>query len=153
MKRIALVVAMIFSPLLSSAAPGCVCLYQPDPSAEEIRVARLKAFDGATKVFSGKVLELSQNRVKFKVEKIWKGDSVDEIAMVIHEKDGNGAYVMTSCDYSFKSGERYLVYAYGPPDELSTYVCSRTTLLKHADQEMQGLDEIKLPELRNTESF
>jgi hypothetical protein len=152
MKRFILAVAIILSPLLYNNSLGCGCPSLSNPTLEEIRAARFKAFDSATIVFSGKVIELEPNKVKFQVEKIWKGDSVDEIVMVIQEKKDNGNYVMTSCDYRFKSGEEYLVYAYGAPNELRTHACSRTTLLKNAEQEMKGLDEIELPEVRDIKS-
>jgi hypothetical protein len=153
MKRLALAVAIILSPLFYSAALGCGCTSLPDPTPEEIRTARLKAFNSAAAVFSGKVIELEDNKVRFKVEKIWKGDSVDEITMVIQEKGEHGKYVMTSCDYSYKLGEKYLVYADGAPDELRAHACSRTALLQNADQEIRGLDEIRQPEIRNTEEI
>jgi hypothetical protein len=151
MRKVALAATIILSPLFYNTALGCACNYQPNPTAEEIRVARLKAFDSAVAVFSGKVIELDENKVKFKVEKIWKGASADEITMVIQEGEDNGEYVMTSCDYSYKLGEKYLVYADSTHDELRTSVCSRTVLLRNADQEMRGLDEIRIPEIRNTE--
>ena len=151
MNKLVLAAAIILSPLLDNTALACGCPFQPDPSPEEMRAARWKAFDDAAAVFSGKVIGLEENKVRFKVEKIWKGDPVDEIKMVIQERGEGGEYVATSCDYSYDVGERYVVYAYGTPAELRTYVCSRTRLLKNGDQEMKGLDEIRLPEIRNTE--
>jgi hypothetical protein len=151
MKRLVVAIAILLSPLLYDTSLGCSCTYQPNPTPEEIKAERLKAFNRASAVFSGKVIELEENKVKFRVEKIWKGEPVDEITMVIQDKDEKGKYVMSSCDYRYKFGEKYLVYAYGSPDELITYVCTRTALLKNADQEMRGLDEIRQPEIRNTE--
>jgi hypothetical protein len=52
-------------------------------------------------------------------------------------------------------GEKYLLYAYETYDELTTYQCSRTTSFKHnnrVEEEMEGLNEIRLPDLRNVKT-
>jgi hypothetical protein len=81
--------------------------------------------------------------VKFKVNRIWKGQESEEIKMLTGTKDnGDGTFTSSSCDYSFSKGQKNLVYAYGPPEELKTHACCRTVLLKYAEEEMRGLDEI-----------
>ncbi len=80
---------------------------------------------------------------------------VDEIVMVIQLKKDNGIYVRTSCDYYYELGEKLLIYAYGTPEELTTYQCTRTNPFKNTElveQEIKGLDEIKLPEIRKKKS-
>lgn len=64
---------------------------------------------------------------------------------------GCGTFTVTSCDYSFTKGQRYLVYAYGSLTEMKTHQCSRTSLIKYAEKEMQGLDEIMPPVKMNEE--
>jgi hypothetical protein len=52
-------------------------------------------------------------------------------------------------------GKKYLVYAYDTKGELTTYQCTRTISFKHTEiveQEIKGLDEIKLPEIRKKKS-
>ena len=154
MKKLVWTVVLVLSPMFYTAAFACICPTIGQTS-EEIKDTRLKDFKSAAAVFSGEVIELEQNKVKFKVEKIWKGDSVDEITMVIQLGKYNGKSVSTSCDYYFEMGKKYLIYAYQDNGELSTYACSRTTPLsqvERAEQEMKGLDEIKLPEIRKTKS-
>ncbi len=153
MKKLIIAVTIILSPLFYNIALGCSCpTIVINPTREQIKSARLRDFDRAVTVFSGEVIELEPNKAKFKVKEIWKGDLVDEIVMVIHLKKDNGVYVRTSCDYHYKLGEKYLVYAYGTGDELNAHGCTRTTGFKNAErfeEEMKGLNEIKLPDMRN----
>jgi hypothetical protein len=120
-------------------------------SAEEARAALVTAFNGAAAVFSGKVIEADRLKLKFKVDKVWKGDAGKEFVMSTGVKEyENGSYSISSCDYNFKRGEEYLVYAYpveqdihpGSTD-LQARQCTRTKLSKHAGQEMKELDELQ----------
>jgi hypothetical protein len=154
MKKILLGLAIFLSPLLCNSACACVCI-DLELTPEQEKAARLKDFKSAAAIFTGEVIELETNKVKFKVEKIWKGKSVDEITMVILLKQDNGRFVPTSCDYYYELGKKYLVYAYDTKGELTTYSCTRTISFKHAEiveQEIKGLDEIKLPEIRKKKS-
>jgi hypothetical protein len=75
----------------------------------------------------------------FKVEEIFRGASVKEV-----EVSGDG----TTCDYSFKQGERYLVYAYQSPDgkTLHTTMCSGTAPLSEATDDLTYFRRVtKLP--------
>ena len=150
MRKIILLLTMIISPLFSEAAYGCRCIFQPNPTSDEIRAARQKAFDSAAAVFTGEVIELDLFKVKFKVDKIWKGDALDEIVMLTGAKDnGDGTHSSSSCDYGFESGGKYLIYAYGEPHELKTHACSGSRPVANAGEEIQGLDEIKPHGSRN----
>ena len=153
-KNLILTVTIILSPLFYNTAFGCSCptVGTMNPTFGQIESARLKDFESAVAIFSGEVIELEPNKATFKVEKIWKGDLIDEIVMVIQLKKDNGIYVRTSCDYHYVLGEKYLVYAYGTSDELTTYQCTRTTSFKNMErfeEEMKGLNEIRLPDVRN----
>jgi hypothetical protein len=87
------------------------------------------------------VISLDLLTVRFRVEKIWKGDEAKEIRMLTGTKyNGDGTYTMTSCDYPFRLGKKYLLYAYGPSEKLITGACSRTSPLEYAEAEMKGLD-------------
>jgi hypothetical protein len=154
MKKIFLAVILILSPLFYSNALACSCP-TIGTTSEQAKAARLKDFKSAAAFFTGEVIELEENKVKFKIDKIWKGESVDEILMVIQLKKDDGRYVRTSCDYYYELNEKYLVYAYGTSEELTTYECTRTTRFKNTElieQEIKGLDEIKLPEVRKKKS-
>ena len=127
-------------------ARACVCSLEPYPTAEKIRAERLRAFEAATVVFSGEVVMLDRYTVRLKVNKIWKGALKEEITMRTGARDnGDGTYSTTSCDYPFANQEKYLVYAYGPLTELTTHVCSRSSLTKYSALEEKGLDEIAAP--------
>jgi hypothetical protein len=100
-------------------------------------------------VFSGEVIEVILYEAKFKVERIWKGEGKDEITMWLRGKDNKGNYIITSCDFEFRKGEQYLVYAYLAEGKLRTHVCSRTISLMNAEYGLKELNEIKQPEIRN----
>jgi len=133
-----------FLLLLSfDVAFGCVCVHAENPTPESVRAARQKEFDKATVVFSGEVIKSGRFKVEFKVDKIWKGDSVNHITMLTGTIDnGDGTHTSSSCDFSFKLGEKYLIYAYGEFNELKTHECSRSSLLKNAVEEAEGLEKI-----------
>jgi hypothetical protein len=146
MKRI--VVASFGVFLLSLAfdvAQGCVCVGLPEKSTpEQSRAMLVKDFNEAFAIFSGKVIALDTFKVKFKVDKLWKGDFGSEVTMSTGARDnGDGTYTSSSCDFNFKLGENYLVYAYGASaGEIQARACTRTRLLRYADQEMKDLDEV-----------
>ncbi|MFN2452608.1 MAG: hypothetical protein ABR577_00120 [Pyrinomonadaceae bacterium] len=147
MKRIFLPPFIIISFLLlfSNVVLGCGCVGMPEkPTPEQARAMLIKDFNGASAVFSGEVIALNTFKVKFKVDKLWKGDIGDEITMSTGAKDnGDGTYTSSSCDYHFKLGEKYMVYAYGASSkEVQAYACTRTRPLNYAEQETKDLDEV-----------
>jgi len=137
---------------LSERALGCECVPQPPekPSPEEARAAMVKDFDGATAVFAGKVVEADLLKVKFKVERSWKGSVGKEFVLSTGvRKYEDGAFSISSCDYHFKVGDEYLVYAYPVdpgwhPDstDLQARQCTRTRLLKDAEQDVEMLEQL-----------
>jgi hypothetical protein len=141
-----------FALALSETAYGCVCTVSAEKlSPEKARAALVTDFNGATAVFSGKVVGGNSLKLKFKVNKVWKGDVGEEFVLATGGKEyQDGLFATSSCDYSgFKRGEEYLVYAYPvDPDlhpgstDLQARACTRTRLLKQAEQEMKELDEI-----------
>ena len=110
---------ILLSPLFYNNALGCSCP-TIGTTAQQEKNSRLKDFNSAVAVFSGEVIELQENKVKFKVDKIWKGELVDEIVMVIQLKKDDGRYVRTSCDYYYEIGEKLLIYAYGTKMRISS---------------------------------
>jgi hypothetical protein len=154
MKRtiLAAIVVAVFLLLMSGSALGCICALPEEPlTAAQARTALIYDFDRASAVFSGEVIELDTVNVKFKVEKLWQGDFGDEITMSIGTKDPETGYMIRgSCDYRFKPGEKYLVFAYKTFDgALHTNICTRTDLLRKVEPEMKILDEIHPPRLKN----
>lgn len=152
MKKAVLVLALSlpFILLWPQTAYGCICTLSPKGlSPEEAQAALIKDFKNATAIFFGEVIEVDFLKAKLKVEKIWKGEAKDEITMTVGSKNDQGEYVISSCDFPFRKGERYLVFAYSRADGLKAHVCGRTTSMKYAELQMNKLDEIKLPEIRN----
>jgi hypothetical protein len=145
------VFAFVFA--LSETALGCECVPQPPekPSPEEASAARAKDFNGATVVFTGKVVEADTFKLKFKVDKVWKGDVGKEFVMSTGAKKyEDGSYSRSSCDYGFNPGDEYLVYAYpvDPPlhpgsTELQARQCTRTKLLKDAKEDIEALEQLR----------
>jgi hypothetical protein len=152
MKKAVLVLALsiAFILLWPARAYGCLCLLSPKaPTAEEARAALLKDFDTATAIFFGEAVAVDSLHASFKVEKLWKGEARDEITMALRGKNAQGEDVFSSCDFEFRKGEKYLVFAYVGAEGLRTYACTRTSSQKYAAQQMEKLDEIRLPEIRN----
>ncbi len=144
MKKILTLLFVIAFPFLTfDHALGCGCGGDPLTSDEERRAALVRDFTLASAVFSGEVVELDTFKVKFKVDKLWKGEPAKEITMLTGTiKVDEGLYRSSSCDYRFQKDKKYLVYAYGAFDELKTHVCSRIKLIVYAEQEMEQLDDI-----------
>jgi hypothetical protein len=91
----------------------------------------------ATAVFSGKVMSIENQstllvRVTFLVESAWKG----QVAKSVTIQTGGGG---GDCGYRFEIGERYLVYAYGSAESLSTNICQRTRPLSASAVDRKSL--------------
>lgn len=134
---ISLALAM-FACASAKSSYACSCVASPAPVKEQIQ----GAFSSADAVVSGEVVEISESPadkdtliVKFKIAKSWKGKNQPEITIKT-AKEG------AMCGYSFTTGQKYLVYAYGTGDALSTDNCSRTAMLgKKSDAKY--LDKLK----------
>jgi len=149
--------------LLLSAAEvfACGCPSSPNETLEDVVKYRVK---NSTMVFVGKAVgfeyrkgipnEFMQSKgidyetkiVKFQVEQWWKGETPKEIFLVTDEtRNADGTASNSSCNYDFKEGESYIVFAYGKENELRTNSCSRTQLLNKADEYLKILGEGKEP--------
>jgi hypothetical protein len=161
MRRIVLssLLVFTFTNFFSGRALGCGCIQMFEkPDAAMARAALVKAFNDATAVFSGKVVEAGRLKLKFEVDKVWKGEVGKEFVMSTGARQyDEETFSTSSCDYNFKPGEEYLVYAYPvDPDlhpgstDLQGRECTRTKLAKSAEQEMKDLDEVQPHETRGT---
>jgi hypothetical protein len=135
---------LLFSPPSLMRRPECVCIKDPHPSAEKVKAERRQAFDKATAVFVGKVVALDSYKVRFGLEKRWKGDaSASEVVLSTGAVRGyDGTPLPKECSYQFHLGEEYLVYAYGAAEKMEADACS-TQPIKSAAAEENGLDQIK----------
>lgn len=114
---------------------ACSCVMPGTPN---------EALKEATAVFSGMVTDIDRNltgygyKVRFDVEKIWKG--IFDKTVAVSTGIGGG-----DCGYAFKEGERYFVYAFGDVSSLAANICSRTRLLSAAGDDLLALGEGKIP--------
>ena len=96
----------------------------------------------ASAVFVGEVLNVrSYNEyvyhVTFRVHRAWKGSGTAKETIITPLLDG-------MCGYPFRTGEKYLVFAYGKNP--ATSLCTRTKLLTDAARD---LEELGLPRFIN----
>lgn len=92
-------------------------------------------------VFSGEVIEVNKNEatkfggleVTVRVKEVWKGPIEAEVK--VHTAGSSAA-----CGYNFVKGQTYLVYALNDEaDPMRVSLCSRTTLLENAKEDLQFL--------------
>lgn len=128
--RAALIPFVVFGlcPFWPSVADACSCAQPPPPR---------QALEGATAVFTGKVVKVEQveleRRVTVEVEKDLKAAGGRQV--VVRTGLGGG-----DCGYGFKEGERYLIYAHGEKDAPATSICTRTCHIDDAEQDLKELD-------------
>ena len=116
------------------AARACSCIQPGSPQ---------EMLEKSSAVFSGMVTDIDRDltgygyKVKFDIEKIWKG--ISDKTIVVSTGMGD-----SDCGYGFKEGEKYFVYAYGD-DSLSANICSRTRLLSVAGEDLSVLGDGNAP--------
>ncbi len=141
--KLLLFVVLIFSLPPATRAADCVCVKESHPSEEKVKADRRQVYDKAAAVFVGKVVALDAYSVTFRLEKRWKGDSLDEVILSTGAVPGpDGTPLPEECSYQFHLGEEYLVYAFGAAKKMKAYICS-TLLIKNAAEEEKELDKIK----------
>lgn len=162
-----IVILFVICLLLSATEVfACRCISSPDESVGD---AVKYASEKSTMIFAGKVVGFEYRKgipnrymeslkkdlgkqidyetmvVKFQVERWWKGEATTEVFLVTDEtKNSDGTGSNSSCDYHFKEGESYLVYADGKENELRTHACTRTRLLNKTE-DIKILGEGKEP--------
>lgn len=103
---------------------GCSCVAAAPPRI---------AFEQASAVFIGTVIAAPSQaapdaivssgdpvQYTFRVSRIWKGP--EYTTLVVTTARGS-----SSCGLGFQEGQAYLVYADGPPEQLMSSLCSRTS--------------------------
>jgi hypothetical protein len=142
MKRIALLMAVLVARLILWPQPvlACSCMQPPAPQ---------EAMAGSVAVFVGTVTGIQQPGgaiqssadpalVTFEVSQVWKGPEFTNLLVQTSQSSA-------SCGYEFEFGRDYLVYASGSETDLSTGLCSRTTLLTNAELDVTELGEATTP--------
>ncbi len=128
--RVTLIIAA-FLLLNFDSVLGCVCVSTTIP----------QKIEQAQSVFSGKVVGRTATKIRFKVQKWWKGTPYYESFIYADSK------VITSCDVSFKNSETYLVYTFssGSENKPETNQCTGTKELAAADEDLKILGKGKPP--------
>jgi len=122
---------------------ACTCVPLPEDITIEQQVK--EAYQTSSSVFIGEVIEVTQKpddefyvTVRFKVDKIWNDKKFQkEITLSTGKDDG-------LCGYSFERGEKYLVYASGESNKLSTNICTRTAPAE-SNKDEAILNKLKKP--------
>jgi hypothetical protein len=163
-----IVVLFVICLLLSATEVfACVCVQLPEQTLEDVIRDGVKS---SRMVFAGKAVgfeyrkgipnEYMQSKrvdyetkvVKFQVERWWKGEAPREVFLVTDETiNADGTASNSSCNYNYKEGESYFVFAYGTENELRTNYCSRTQPLSKADKDLKILGEEKEPVEKKSE--
>lgn len=106
----------------------------------------LEAFSGLTDEQRSKAEILVY---KFQVENWWKGKSTKEVVLFTGQiKLAHGEVGVSSCDFPFELGKRYLVYAFKVEYDLSTNACTRTKKLEKAGEDLKVLGKGWKPKKR-----
>lgn len=92
---------------------------------------------------TGEQIEYETLVIKFEVDQWWKGEPKMEVSILTNTtRKPDGTLRRTSCDYIFKEGEQYLVFATGKENELRARGdCGGNKLLKEAEIELKKLGE------------
>lgn len=120
---------------------ACSCISNLDkPLKEQVK----EAYKSASAVFIAEVIKIDKHPDKYylairtRVEKSWKGTSSRKITITTGQGTGD-------CGYSFETGKKYLVYAYGEKDgSVGTNICTRTYLAAE-NKDIAILNKLKRP--------
>jgi len=137
MRTMKFVLASVSLLFLYDAAYACRCVPR-QPSSDISQYAA---------VFSGKVVEVGFKQppsgawkytITFEVGRVWKGETKKRITLIAR---------LTSCDFGFREGESYLVFAstLSGGSVLTTTQCSRTGLISEREKDLVLLGEGKVP--------
>ena len=136
---ISLVVLLLFLGVFAESAYACTCVGPPMPcdafgSADAVFVGTATSMLGS-KQRDSKEVDWTPRSFKFTVEQSYSG--IDGTEVEVFTGRGGG-----DCGYSFKIGERYLVYAYRHENKLRTSICSRTRPFAQASEDLEFLGNL-----------
>jgi hypothetical protein len=89
-------------------------------------------FAEAYAIFSAEAIVVGRDMVTFRVDDVWKGNLPRELSMeAAPDPNVYPTASSSSCDYVFKAGTRYLIFAYGSSvATMKTKPCTPTGELK-----------------------
>ena len=113
---------------------ACTCMH--------LRGTVETGYERYPEIFSGKVISSVKSgnyslKVTIQVQNSWKGKLPKTVTVF------TGAQT-SMCGFPFKKGESYLIYADGEKlKDLSVTLCSRTTSLSDATEDIEMLDKLR----------
>jgi hypothetical protein len=127
-----------------SEAEACSCVIGLDTAAGVSREERAehyrrsyrehvpKQFGEAFAIFSAEAIIVGRDTVTFRVDDVWKGELPRALSMeAAPDPNVYPTASTTSCDYVFKTGTKYLVFAYGSSvATMKTRPCTPTEQLE-----------------------
>jgi hypothetical protein len=119
---------------LPPAAWACGCA---DTSLSERVTSGLA---NAERIFVGRVIVRNDLIATFVVEAVWKGDDAREVTLQQGQALPNGTFTISTCDYLFHLGVRYVVFAYRKDAALKASNCGPTEEWMDASQIAALLD-------------
>jgi hypothetical protein len=125
--------------LLPDCASACSCM----------GVSIQRYISSSDAVFSGEVVDLQKgtsasrmfgpsDTVTLRVSEVWKGTDQGTIEVSTPSQG-------SACGYPFEEGQEYLVYADGKGEPFDTSICSGTTQLSKADEDLTVLGNGEKP--------
>jgi hypothetical protein len=121
-------------------AHACTCVSDPDQTDRQLRTEVLKHLKAADAVFTAEAVAIDVLGATLKVEKVWKGTIGDQVRMRHATRMADGMIKMSSCDYDFPAGQRYVVFALAEPGgEMVAHHCGSTAPLDSAGKTLKIL--------------
>ena len=125
-----LLASLAHLPLSREANSAIRCFNHP----KSVKVALKES----AAVFSGEVVDLKNGgpyiEARFRVERSWKGVETEEVIVLADRTTESPRY---------RTGEKYLVFAYTRDGRLFTGNCSRTKKVEYAEEDLRQLGEEK----------
>jgi len=146
MNQVTAIVLLVCSWLAIPAdASACVCA-PPPPGTSPSEFARQvrQQMGEALAVFVGEPVAWNQLTYRFRVQSVWKGDLGPEVVMSSgNEPTADGLVRGSSCNFGFRVGQTYLVFAYGTTHlQMKAHSCTFTTSIEHSQVSLSMLDAI-----------
>lgn len=148
MRQVVVTVALVLGWLaVPTDADACVCasVNPSGPSAAELTRQVRDQMGMARAVFIGEPVASNTLIYRFRVQAVWQGDLGPEVVMASgREATAEGLIRSSSCNVTFRAGERYLIFAYGESHlQMTARSCDLTSQLEFSDAVLRVLDTIR----------
>lgn len=139
LRHIILLVVILLLPCVAANVRACQCRERQPPCSQYREadavfvglVTNIVPPDAPQSVAEG----IAYEKIRFNLERAFRGVEGSSVELINWR---------TSCDYEFKAGRKYLVYAYRNPatKNLSTHSCSRTAELSDAAVDLKYINKL-----------